>query len=670
MPSHVVPETSASDASEATNGSEEGQTSPSGDGSIEKMPGPSKRKQVSGLTRRTKAKTKKLFKLDAAEDEGEGPLDNMNHDPAFNSSQLIKKKRFRPGKTADKTLGAIQSIGNAVVHPIKSAKSTATRTTAGQLSKAERPFLSQKADTDFLHAHDNLERAESTRSSEQGTSDEEQESLIGGHRDKIQEMEEQRESLRVAWTTSRHVRRVRVVPKRHINFPDNEYFVERDDRGECVRYDWLKWLGYNLVYYTQDFSAQYIDDFEELPFDIDSSKHYVERLVMASAPWQSWAMNVRAVYRWENPQLTAKWFAFYIFLWYTQHIMGFLYCYIIYVVLMNRYYPTTVESLRESQRRAFDSSASANMFSELIDKHGRKDWLDPVMSSLGPYVQLQIGDMANMLEVSSNFYHWKNPKKTIASLCFFASCVLVSVLTDMAFCMQIVWFIVGGAFFLCWPVSSHYPNYRYLVSPFKWVLWGIPTNSEFAFLYLRRQAQINREQLIQKKVEESHFRELANPAVEEYSGCMITVPKIKVEASASEDEDNDDDDDEGWYSACSTTSVLEASDIRSFRCQSHKVIGRLVIYSKGVRFVRSRLPKKELWRRDYLDLAELRKVEGSTVSKLASLSPDQLEIKCIDGIKLHLEGMKERDEAFNTIIAYSGLQWQSLQVLSNTKAQP
>lgn len=58
---------------------------------------------------------------------------------------------------------------------------------------------------------------------------------------------------------------------------------------------------------------------------------------------------------------------------------------------MNRYYPTTVESLRESQRRAFDSSASAIRFSELIDKHGRNDWLDPVMQSLGPYVQLQLG---------------------------------------------------------------------------------------------------------------------------------------------------------------------------------------------------------------------------------------------------------------------------------------
>ena len=45
---------------------------------------------------------------------------------------------------------------------------------------------------------------------------------------------------------------------------------------------------------------------------------------MASAPWQSWAMNVRAVYRWENTHKTGKWLALYVFLWYTQHIMGFL----------------------------------------------------------------------------------------------------------------------------------------------------------------------------------------------------------------------------------------------------------------------------------------------------------------------------------------------------------
>lgn len=48
---------------------------------------------------------------------------------------------------------------------------------------------------------------------------------------------------------------------------------------------------------------------------------------MASAPWQSWAMDMRSIYRWENPQTTFKWLAIYIFLWYTEHLMGFLVSY-------------------------------------------------------------------------------------------------------------------------------------------------------------------------------------------------------------------------------------------------------------------------------------------------------------------------------------------------------
>lgn len=243
--------------------------------------------------------------------------------------------------------------------------------------------------------------------------------------------------------------------------------------------------------------------------------------------------------------------------------------------------------------------------------------------------------------------------------------------------MKIVWFVVGGAFFLCWPVSSHYPKYRYLVSPFKWVLWDIPTNSEWSFMYLRRQAQITRERIIEKNVEKDYFQALANPAVR-HTGLTTKVPKIKIEDRGSNNEDDgdddDDDDDRSWYSACSSTSVLADSAIRSFRCQAHKVIGRLVIYSNGIRLVRSLpRPKKEIWRRDYIELAEMRKVEGSSaMSKLTSLSSDQLEIKFIDGSKVHFEGMKggERDEVFNSIIAFSGLQWQSLQILSNNKAQP
>ena len=252
--------------------------------------------------------------------------------------------------------------------------------------------------------------------------------------------------------------------------------------------------------------------------------------------------------------------------------------------------------------------------------------------------------------------------------------------------MKVFWFIVGGAFFLCWPISSHYPKYRYLVSPFKWILWDIPTHgkslhfasnqptnrfqsAEWSFQYLRRQAQIARENLIRERIEEGHFRELANPALDRYTGRMTkSVPKIRVENPESKIDDTDDDDD-GWYSASSTTSVLETSDIRAFRAHCSGSTGRLVVYSKGIRFIRSfPFPRKEMWRYDFLDLAEMRKIEGSTFSKLAS-SPDQLEVKLTDGSKLQIEGMKERDEAFNTIIGFSSLQWQSLQIKTDGKQQ-
>ena len=52
-------------------------------------------------------------------------------------------------------------------------------------------------------------------------------------------------------------------------------------------------------------------------------------------------------------------------------------------------------------QRTHDSRSKAHKFGELVDKHGRHNWLEPVIKDLGPYIQLQLGDMANMLEVFS-----------------------------------------------------------------------------------------------------------------------------------------------------------------------------------------------------------------------------------------------------------------------------
>ncbi|KAG8529836.1 uncharacterized protein KY384_005317 [Bacidia gigantensis] len=533
-----------------------------------------KRGRLSEIAKETKERTKRIFKARVAEEDG-GLAESVNveeglqNDPAFSQRLLAQKRRRNVKSVAEGTLSAVQTIGKSIVHPKDALKSKATKSTAAQLSKAQRPYLSQKADLDLLQAHDNLKRAASSSSSLENTSDEEYAASIRGSRDRVRQMEEHRDSMRAAWSTSRHVRRVRVVPKRHIDFPEDQYFKIIDQRGIYKGYKWLEWLGFNLLYYTQDFCAQYIDDIEQLPFDIDSSRHYVERLLVASAPWQSWIMNVRSVYRWENKTTTGNWFALYLVLWYTQHVMGFIYGYIIYIVVRNYYAPTNVDAIRATTQRALDSRKRASKIVELIDRHGGHDWLEPVLEEVGPYAQLQLSDLANLLEIA-------------------------------------------------------------------------------------------REDMIRQKVEEVHINEVNGQVDNEYIGDNHSVPQITINSGLSDPPDDESFDDD-WHSVNSTTSILEGSDIRSFRGLSGGSLGRLIVYSKGIRFVNS-IGRAESWRMSFLDLKELRKSEGTRAAKLLSL-PDRLEIKRLNGSGIHVEGMKKRDDAFNSIIAFSGLQWQSLQIL-------
>ena len=71
----------------------------------------------------------------------------------------------------------------------------------------------------------------------------------------------------------------------------------------------------------------------------------------------------------------------------------------IYLVLSNRFYPTSVHSLRQSLRRTIEREGVAAEIGELIEKHGPENWLEPLLEELGPQAQLQLGDIANMLEV-------------------------------------------------------------------------------------------------------------------------------------------------------------------------------------------------------------------------------------------------------------------------------
>ncbi|KAL8836911.1 MAG: hypothetical protein Q9176_006041 [Flavoplaca citrina] len=562
-----------------------------------------RRNPLEKLAGKTKQLTKRLLDPMLQQEEhqvlsrlSDPVLRVLKEDPAFNPTKLDSKPQS--GRSlAVKIQSNLQTSAAAVLHPKEGAKGKATRSTAGRLSKVERPYISKEMDHEFLEAHDKLSQAQSMATSDQLTPGPSE----GDYEEKIEELKAQRESLRAAHTLSRHVQRVRVVPKRHIALPNKDDFVELDKEGRYIGYHWPNWIGRCLLYYTQDFSAQYIDDFDELPF--------------------------------------------------TQFDVE--YAYIIYMVIKNRYASSSVEALRISMRRVNDQRSDVYKLGELMDKHGKKHWLEPLLDELGPFVQLQLNDMANMLEVFANFHAWIYPQKTTATLVFLAACLAVSILTDMEYCMKIASFVLGGAFFFCWPISSLHPRYRYLVSPFKWVLWQIPTDAERAFMHLRRNAQITRESLIERAT--NCQSELDNMRASALRHVPQVGPNISVDATES-----DEDEDEDWQSVESSTSILDGSDFVSYRAFSEGVIGRLVVYSGGIRFVSS-LKSKEIWRRSFLELVEMRKKDGFAASKLPMVSSQSLELKFIDNSKIVLDGMRERNSAFSSILGMSSLQWQNLQ---------
>lgn len=85
-----------------------------------------------------------------------------------------------------------------------------------------------------------------------------------------------------------------------------------------------------------------------------------------------------------------------------------------------------------------------------------------------------------------------------------------------------------------------------------------------------------------------------------------------------------------------------------------------------MRFVQS-FPKKQIWSRPYRKLKEVCKLRDSAVLKLTRSSIEQLEFEFRDGTIEKIQGIKERDETFNTILGFSGLRLQALQVETKVK---
>ena len=82
-----------------------------------------------------------------------------------------------------------------------------------------------------------------------------------------------------------------------------------------------------MLWLSQGFTQQYIDldeDISTAALNEPAALEDMERIMVASEPWHEWFLDLRQIYRWEDPARTAKWCAVYVVLWLLNRVITFI----------------------------------------------------------------------------------------------------------------------------------------------------------------------------------------------------------------------------------------------------------------------------------------------------------------------------------------------------------
>lgn len=349
-------------------------------------------------------------------------------------------------------------------------------------------------------------------------------------------------------------------------------------------------------------------------------------------------MTTRRIYLWEDPKATTKYLLIYLVLWYmnlllpgTVSFLNILACeeeltiklsFLLYLVVERRVHENTLENLREDIKHREDQQATALSLAEFIVKRGDENWADDIVEVIGPWLMVQLADLANFFESIRNFYEWRKPHRTLATLTVLTSCILATVLTPTWLLLKSSTFAMGFAFFALFPLSVKFPEYRLLLSPTKRFLWNIPTHAEWAIQY----------------IEAEGTRVLANVDSSTNKAVLPTAIPVKTSAKAA-----------------------QAHDFGFYTAHNDKVAGHLIISATSCRFV-SNIGHTVHFHLFYEELIKVEKEDRVVAKKMpASLTSDSgKDLKLITkiGEKHLLTKMDQRDEAFSQILGFSGVSWQ------------
>lgn len=173
-------------------------------------------KWVKEKTKVAKTKTKKILHIDdTSQQVNDGPSDiseKIQQDPGFNPDATVNAESSTLGQIKDQLPDNRHDLKDILRHPQKATQGKAERT----LATSEEPYLSRSDDEEFLRTHEKLEQ-QSAATPDGGFK-------IDQHRDvtrkQFDELEESRESKKVAWILSRYVHRARVLaPAEDSKFP-------------------------------------------------------------------------------------------------------------------------------------------------------------------------------------------------------------------------------------------------------------------------------------------------------------------------------------------------------------------------------------------------------------------------------------------------------------------
>ncbi|KAL1612738.1 hypothetical protein SLS60_000967 [Paraconiothyrium brasiliense] len=286
-----------------------------------------------------------------------------------------------------------------------------------------------------------------------------------------------------------------------------------------------------------------------------------------------------------------------------------------YLVVERRTHGNTMKDLREDIEHRENQNATALSLTELIVKEGDENWSDKLVEGLGPWLMLQLADLANFFESLRNFYEWRVPHRTLRGMIVLGIVTLATALVPMWLFVKTTTFFMGLTYFALYPIAVNFPEYRLLVSPAKRFLWNIPTHGEWAVQYVQAE------------------------------GTLLARKSTPVASSVA---------------AVSPTFDPE-HDYNSYTASEDKTTGRLIVSPSGIRFV-TNFGHNVPWDLQYDQLERIEKVDRIVTrnipGKLQGDPGQDLMFTRRDGKTHMLRKIDKRDEAFSQMVSFSDIAWQ------------